>query len=79
MKRKKRNVIKAIAFIVIGLMTAVGAGFFMGYMYFTGTFLPYKYVLRKILYFLSAVICLGGFALADYGWSYLAKRFGWIF
>ena len=77
--QRTRNLIKAIAFVVIGVAIAFGAGFFMGYMYFTGTFLPYKYVLRKILYFLSAVICMGGVALADYGCSYLAKRLDWFF
>ena len=79
MKKRTRNLIKAIAFVVIGVAIVIGAGFFMGYMYFTGTFLLYKYALRKVLYLLSAGVCLGGLALADHGWNYLAKRFDWIF
>lgn len=73
MARRNRKIKQALMYIIVGVIVIFISMMFMCYMYFSGTFLAYKYVLRKILYFLLFVIIIIAFWFVDQGSRYISK------
>jgi len=79
-----KNSIKAMAFVVIGMAGAVASLLGMAAMYFSTTFLPVyvgtvyvigNQLIRYALYAMLAVIFVISVRLAEYGSSFLIKKF----
>ena len=75
MKKNKNNKIKrALLYLVMGTAIIFIETLFIIYMYFSGTFLPYRHFERYTLYALSFIIILIAFWFANQGYQYIARR-----
>jgi uncharacterized membrane protein len=79
-----KNIIKATLYVLIGTVGIIGALVFVGYSFFSSTFIPVyvgsTYVLanqlvRYMLYFIALVVIMFSYVLAGYGLDYLIKKF----
>ena len=69
--RKKLKL--AVIYVIAGLAVIFIAIMCILYMYFSGTFLAYKYVLRKILYCLLFLIIFAASWFVNQGTKYISK------
>lgn len=80
---KKRNIIKAIIYVIGGTVLTFASGFLAMLMYLSNTFLPVyvgstyvvgNQLLRYLLYLVLAVIFVASIALVEYAIKYLSKK-----
>lgn len=80
---KKRNIIKAIIYVIVGTVLTFVSGLFALLMYFSNTFLPVyvgstyvvgNQLLRYLLYVVLGVIFVASIALIEYAIKYLSKK-----
>lgn len=70
----KKNILRAMLYIVIGTIVEICSISFSLYMYFSATFLAYKYVQRKIIYLLLLIIMIVAAWFIYEGCNYIERR-----
>lgn len=79
----KKNIFKAIIYVIVGIVLTLVSGLSALLMYFSNTFLPVyvgstyvvgNQLLRYLLYIVLVVIFVASIALIEYAIKYLSKK-----
>lgn len=76
-KKMKKRILKAVLYVLLGVITIIFSSGFIIFMYFSGSFLPGMHIARYTLYTMLFVIIFiaGWFVSEGYQYlSYLANR-----
>lgn len=72
--KKNNKTMRAVLYVVGGILSMFGGMLFSVFMFFSGTFLPNMHVARYTLYALMLVIVILGAWFFNEGTNYLKRR-----